>query len=103
MSEPYVKDFMYFAEDTINKIAHSLEEQDKDCQFEIDVISSNILSISGNMGTYIINTQRVSEEIWLSSPISGPYHFAYKKGEWVSKNNDKLFNILEQELNMKII
>lgn len=103
MSEPHIKDFMHFAEETINKIADCLEVQDKECQFEIDLISSSILSINSNTGTYIINTQRVSEEIWLSSPVSGPYHFAYKNGEWISKSNDKLFAILEQELNMKII
>lgn len=103
MSEPYIKDFMHFAEEAINKIADTLEAQDKDYKFDIDLISSNILSINGDTGTYIINTQRASEEIWLSSPVSGPYHFAYKNDEWVSKTNDKLFDILEQELNMKII
>lgn len=103
MSEQNKKDFMHFAEETINKIADILEVQDEECKLEIDLISSNILSINGDMGIYVINTQRALEEIWLSSPLSGPYHFAYQNGEWISKTNNKLFDILERELNVKII
>ncbi|MCP5369685.1 MAG: iron donor protein CyaY [Rickettsiaceae bacterium] len=98
----YIKDFKQISEETINKIAEKLEEYDQDCKLDID-LSGNILSINGDMGTYVINTQTVAEEIWLSSPISGPYHFFYQHGEWISKNNDKLFVILERELNMKLL
>ena len=96
-----INNFASLADDLLHDIAQKLEEQDQECEFDID-LNNNILSIIGKVGTYVINTQSVVQEIWLSSPISGPYHFKYLNKKWVSKNGHDLANILKQELNITL-
>jgi CyaY protein len=88
-------------DEIINKIADIIELADVDCKFDID-INNNVLSIKTNNGVYIINKQSALEEIWLSSPVSGPYHFAYKNDSWLSKNDYNLYQILQDELEIEV-
>ncbi len=41
------------------------------------------LGLTGG-GQYIINKHGPNREIWMSSPVSGATHFAYRDGRWVS-------------------
>ena len=64
--------------------------------------ASGVLNISfPNIGTFVINKQAPNEQIWLSSPISGPNRFDYNKNDnkWVSSrnNNQTLKELLEHE------
>ncbi|HJK86766.1 MAG TPA: iron donor protein CyaY [Candidatus Megaira endosymbiont of Nemacystus decipiens] len=93
--------FIELANEVISKIADKTEEMDTDCNFDID-LNNSILSISGSVGTYVINVQSAANEIWLSSPISGPFHFGYINGQWVSSRGDNLFDILNKELKISI-
>lgn len=87
--------------DIINAIADSVELADKDDSSDID-IQSDVLTITNSYGTFVVNKQEFVQEIWLSSPISGPYHFFYKDGKWQNKNNVELFSLLESELKIVI-
>lgn len=85
----------------INLIAQTIEEKDIDGDIDVD-INGDILNMTTNDGTFVINKQLSLEEIWLSSPVSGPYHFAYNGKKWVSKSGDELFLVLSKDLGMEI-
>jgi len=88
-------EFSRIAETTICYIADKIEEQDQD----IDVdLQSDILNLETSKGIYVINKQSAAKEIWLSSPVSGPYHFFYEQGKWKNRAGLELMNILTTEL-----
>jgi iron donor protein CyaY len=90
--------FVDLAEETIADIAEQIELQDKDYRFEIDMLG-DVLSIKTGAGEYILNKHTAAREIWLASPISGPYHFAYKgEGVWRNKAGAELRILLASEL-----
>lgn len=94
-------DFAIEVEKIINKIAATIEDNDPECRFDLD-LNDGILTFSNENGTYVINKQSVSKEIWLSSPISGPYHFALLENQWKSRSGSELYQILSYELQIEI-
>ncbi|HVJ43696.1 MAG TPA: iron donor protein CyaY [Dongiaceae bacterium] len=75
---------------------------------EIDVdYEAGILTLKLADGrTYLLNKHAPNREIWLSSPFSGAWHFAYRDDEktWrstraVTEGPDELNALLEAELN----
>ncbi|WP_375318515.1 iron donor protein CyaY [Candidatus Tisiphia endosymbiont of Oplodontha viridula] len=90
-------EFAKLAEQTISLIAEIIEAEDKDCLIDID-FQDDILTLTTNQGIFVINKHSAAKEIWLSSPISGPYHFYYAAGKWKSKSSDDLVDILKREL-----
>lgn len=85
----------------IELIADALEEADSAGELEVD-LNADILAIENDAGTYVINKQTPLKEIWLSSPVSGPYHFKLEEGKWLTSKNDDLFAILNSELKTEI-
>lgn len=50
-------------------------------------------------GTYVINKQPPNQQIWLSSPVSGPKRFDLIKSRWITlRDNSSLTETLETEL-----
>ncbi|MFV9856992.1 MAG: iron donor protein CyaY, partial [Rickettsia aeschlimannii] len=64
-------------------------------------LQGDILNLDTDKGVYVINKQSATKEIWLSSPVSGPYHFFYEQGEWINRAGLELMAILTEELNIK--
>merc|ERR1719273_2245090 len=64
--------------------------------------ASGVLNIDfGSKGVFVINKQAPNRELWLSSPISGPYHFQYNRehSKWISsKDGTCLFDVLNSEI-----
>jgi len=61
------------------------------------------LSLEGG-GQYVLNKHAPNREIWLSSPVSGAWHFALAEaGDWVSTREPKarLTALLAGELTAK--
>ncbi len=83
------------------KIADDIEAHDETCEIDIDV-TQDILNIETKNGIYVINKQRAAGEIWLSSPISGPYHFKKIDNMWIARDDSEIFTLLSQEFNFKI-
>lgn len=54
----------------------------------------------GSKGTYVINKQTPNRQIWLSSPVSGPFRFDYAGGgRWVySRDGRELHRQIAEEL-----
>jgi len=95
-------EFSKIAETTIAYIAEKIEEQDKDGSIDVD-LQGDILNLDMAEGTYVINKQSAAKEIWLSSPVSGPYHFFYEQGKWKNRAGLELINILTHELGIDFI
>ena len=72
------------------------------CLKHVKTSSFVYLSFSNESGTYVINKQSVAKEIWLSSPISGPYHFALQGKQWKSRTGAELYQVLSYELQIEI-
>lgn len=94
-------DFAIEVTNILNKIVEIIEAEDKDNLIDVD-LSDSILTIINEHGTYIINKQSAVKEIWLSSPVSGPFHFSYQAGVWQSRNGIILDKLLSDELQVKI-
>ncbi|PCJ27141.1 MAG: iron donor protein CyaY [Rickettsiales bacterium] len=94
-------EFVQESERIITEIADAIEDQDEECLIDVD-LNSSILTLTAEQGTFVINKQTAAQEIWLSSPISGPYHFKKDKGYWRSRDGTELFEILAKELPINI-
>ena len=73
----------------------------------IDVeLHAGILTLGlENGGQYVINKHGPNKEIWVSSPVSGAFHFRAVEGQWISTRNSQteLCQLLGQELGISII
>eukprot|EP00590_Aulacoseira_subarctica_P011657 CAMPEP_0172425674 /NCGR_PEP_ID=MMETSP1064-20121228/33422_1 /TAXON_ID=202472 /ORGANISM="Aulacoseira subarctica , Strain CCAP 1002/5" /LENGTH=141 /DNA_ID=CAMNT_0013168759 /DNA_START=191 /DNA_END=616 /DNA_ORIENTATION=+ len=70
----------HFLEDIENAIEELFLEED-----EVETsLSSGVLTITlGNHGTWVINKQTPNQQIWWSSPLSGPKRFEF----WTNNNH----------------
>ena len=92
-------DFTEIAEKTLELIHEGLEEADSEYTLDMDV-SDGILSVELPSGdSYVINVHHASEQIWVSSPVSGGCHFSYceEDSEWSDSDGMELFAFLTQE------
>jgi len=51
--------------------------------------------------TFVVNKQAPSQQLWLSSPISGPWHYLYNEatGEWLcTRDQHSLVELLSKEI-----
>ena len=95
------KDFAKEVTRIINLVAAAVEENDIYGNIDVD-INGDILNITVQAGVFVINKQSSVKEIWLSSPISGPYHFLHDGKAWKSKAGDDLFRVLSNDLKIDI-
>ncbi|XP_034252005.1 frataxin homolog, mitochondrial [Thrips palmi] len=52
-------------------------------------------------GTYVINRQSPNEQIWLSSPTSGPKRYDYIEGSWIYRHDGvSLHELLSKEISI---
>lgn len=89
--------FEEIAAKTLEYIADSVENNDEEGLLEVDYLS-DILKIETSKGPFIINKHSAARQVWLASPISGPYHFDPMDGKWVNKDEFDLYELLNREL-----
>ncbi|MDF2965984.1 MAG: cyaY [Rickettsiaceae bacterium] len=94
-----ISEFTILAEKTIDYLASTIEDQDPEGILEVDFLG-DMLNIISPAGQYVINKHTAAREIWLASPKTGPYHFAYNSSmqKWIDSKGVELLNLLEQEL-----
>ena len=97
-----IHDYHRVSEGTLEDLYESLTDLGGSIEGEYDVeLSQGVLTISaGSNGTYVINTQTPNRQIWMSSPISGPWRYDWdpKKNAWVStRDGHKIRNRLKEE------
>ena len=85
--------FAALAEETLERLFDALDEAigaDADVDFE-----SGIVTIELEDGRqYVINKHSASQEIWVSSPVSGAAHYAFnlEAGTWVSTRGGEVLH-----------
>ena len=95
------KDFAKEVTRIINLVAAAVEENDIYGNIDVD-INGDILNLITEDGTFVINKQSSTKEIWLSSPVTGPYHFLHDGKAWRSKAGDDLCRVLSDDLKIEI-
>mmetsp|Transcript_762 Transcript_762/g.2031 ORF Transcript_762/g.2031 Transcript_762/m.2031 type:complete len:239 (+) Transcript_762:1181-1897(+) len=96
--------FHRVADETLECLQDQFEAlvEDEDVEGADVTCDSGVLEIDlGQSGTYVINKQAPNEQLWLSSPISGPFRYDYSRevGAWVySRDNHRLEDKLSDEL-----
>ena len=83
----------------INDVIDVLDLDAVDCNYD----GSGVLKfqITDNK-KFVLNIQRPTQQLWVSSPVSGPYKFEYDldKKCWVdTKHNYELCDLLTKEIN----
>ncbi len=94
------KDFEQLAEKTLDKLTDKLDSFDESGDLELEY-QNGILNITLNSGKqFIINKHAPSQQIWLSSPVSGGLHFFYDtlSESWKLPDGKSLNDILLMEL-----
>jgi len=63
-------------------------------------LQQGVLTVKlGSHGAYVINKQTPNRQIWLSSPVTGPFRYDYINGHWVySRTGQELLSQLQAEL-----
>jgi CyaY protein len=93
-------EFNSIVQNLLLKIADKIESDDVEGLIDVD-FNTDIITLATSAGVFVINKHSAAKEIWLASPISGPYHFSYNAGKWQSRYGKDLITILETELNIK--
>jgi len=90
-------------------IEESLEEEGIS-DFEVTLASGVLTLVFPPHGTWVINKQTPNQQLWWSSPISGPRRYEYKKeeedgddGEWIFTRDDSDSMTLETTLKEEIL
>jgi frataxin len=94
-------DFREKVQDTFQQLLEVLEKQlDENNDIEITEGKLQITLSSGHI--WLLNRHAPTQEIWLSSPFSGGYHFRFSSDlkKWIStkSSGNELFSFLQDEL-----
>lgn len=96
-----IDDYHTHAEATFEQVLEELDaffEEQRIMEAEVDE-EAGVMEINCSEGTYVINKQPPTKQIWLSSPISGPKRFDYHAGQWVClRDGVKLADLLQTEM-----
>ena len=94
------------ADECIDELSEKIEEFLEDADVgPFDVESSmGVLTVNlGDKGTFVINKQTPNRQIWLSSPVSGPFRYDPVDGKWLySRDSHSLHGKLQEEISSLI-
>jgi iron donor protein CyaY len=90
--------FSALADNTIFEIIDAIERHDPAGVIQIEMEGEIISFIVPGNKKYVLNKHNNYQEIWLASPLSGPYHFGYLQNQWIDKNKILLSDVLSNEL-----
>lgn len=95
-------EFSEQAGETLEALSESLTEACDALEAFDAEFSQGVLTVRlGASGTYVMNTQTPNRQIWLSSPVSGPYRYYYDadSSEWLcTRDHHRLHDLLAGEL-----
>lgn len=94
--------FAKLAGEMLERIADAVDDalgDEVDAELQGGILT---LSLEGG-GQYVINKHAPNREIWMSSPMSGAWHFAHAGGDWISTREprESLAPLLARELKAK--
>lgn len=92
-----IKNFDYKVKLVIEELIDKIEQQDVNFEVELEY-ASEVLTIDVDGRIFVVNKHAPLQEIWLASPISGPYHFKEINDTWKDSKGNLLKNVLSEEL-----
>jgi frataxin len=96
-----VSEYHTIADEALEDIQDAVEEalENKGVpEFEVTFASGVLTMVLPPHGTWVINKQTPNQQLWWSSPISGPRRYEYEDGEWVFTRDDSHSLTLAQAL-----
>ncbi|KAL4068345.1 hypothetical protein V8B97DRAFT_896129 [Scleroderma yunnanense] len=103
-SEFRIEEYHALSDATMTTLFEELEallDEFGNSDMEVDYHSGVLTLHLGLHGTYVINKQPPNQQIWLSSPISGPKRYDYvpTSDDWrCSRDGEELGALMEREL-----
>lgn len=91
-------EFEQLANHFLNSIFDQMEEYD---DFDVDLLGGILTIDTDDHGQFLINKHAPLTQIWLSSPLSGAWHFDYEvqNKQWIcTKTQQNLLDMLCSEL-----
>lgn len=79
---------------------HDAVSEVEDDHDDLEVsMSQGVLTIETAGGTWVINKQAPNQQIWWSSPVSGPMRFEYdaSSNSWVSTRHQDVLTVIFQD------
>jgi len=85
---------------TLNRLADSLESSDAEGLLEVELASGTLNITCPNGQQFVVNRHGPSQQMWLSSPLSGGLHFDYDEEAkaWTLKDGRRLETLLKAEI-----
>lgn len=93
------------ADETLEDLQDAVEGALEDAnipEFEITFASGVMTLVMPPTGTWVINKQSPNQQLWWSSPLSGPRRYEYENGEWVFTRDESHSITLAQTLKEEI-
>ena len=91
-----IDNFQNLAKKTLDDIFNLADKKSQD--FDVDFEGENLI-IEINDSTFVLSIHNPTQQIWMSSPVSGAHHFEYKEQgsefKWIS-TRDSSINLLEK-------
>ena len=96
-------DIVAIAKKTIDDILDLIEELNINDEFDVD-FRDEVLTVETSKGGFVINYHSSANQIWLSSPISGPHHFSYnfENSSWNNRHKEDLKSLILKEFTDQI-
>jgi len=90
--------FLALADETLDRLMAAVEDQCADAEVELQ---GGILTIELDGAQYVLNKHAPMRQLWLSSPRSGAWHFAWDEAASAWRNTrgpETLDAVLAQDL-----
>lgn len=96
---PSIQEYHEIADETLENVLMAYEDLAEQVpEIDCDLAQGVMTLIMPPVGTYVINKQPPNQQIWLSSPISGPKRYDWIEGKWVySRDQKSLGELLREE------
>jgi frataxin len=91
--------FESLADDTLARLQNAIEEAEGG--LDVELIGGILTIETDSGGKYLLNRHAPNRQIWLSSPVSGAWHFAWNADDqaWLStRGGERLEDLLAREL-----
>jgi frataxin len=91
-------DFHRLADHWLTTAADVLEEADASGSLDVEYQNGALTVICPSKKTFVISKHAPTQQLWLSSPISGGLHFSYTDSHWALADGRILDTLLSKEL-----
>lgn len=88
------------AQKILEHLTDLLQDYDQDL-FDLDCDDMRLELSFANNRILLLNYHQTTEQLWMSSPISGAHHFVYQEGTWICmRSGRQLIALLSEELKL---